>query len=302
MNIQQLKVFIEMCSGRTLAEAAERLGLKQPTASFHLRKLEEELGMELFRKQSRSLQPNDASAELLPYARRIVFLMEEARDTMKALQSEEYGRLRLGSSYTPATYVMPPYFAAYRERYPKVSFTLVVKQAETALGMLRNYEIDAAIVSLGSMEAEGLIIHPLLPDELKLLLSPRHPLAQKTDITLEDMEEETFLLHELGSTSRTLSDDWAAKVGLTWNRVMELGAIETIKEAIKCNMGIGILPYRSVRREIETGELSMKELHLYENRRYICLAYRDEEQLSPQVRAFITFLNHAMQGQPNSMV
>lgn len=292
MNIQQLKVFIEMCGGRTLAEAADKLGLKQPTVSFHLRNLEEELGVELFRKQSRSLSPSGAAVELLPFARRIVYLTEAARDAMATYGSREGGKLRLGASYTPATYVMPPYIAAYRSLFPDVSLQLTVKQAETVLGMLRDYEVDAGIVSLGTSKVKGLKIVPLLPDELRLLMSPGHSLAMESELTVDRLRRETFLLHEAGSTSRSLSDEWARQIGLQWEHVMELGAIETIKEAIKCNMGIGILPVRSVKREAEAGELIMKELPRYENQRYICLAYRDEEQLSGTVRSFIEFVRH----------
>lgn len=294
MNVQQLKVFVEMCGGRTLAETAERLGLKQPTVSFHLRKLEDELGVSLFRKASRTLHPNEAAVELLPYAKRIIYLMEEARLTMAERREQGEGRLRLGASYTPATYVMPPYIAAYRTMYPKISFMLTVKQAESVLSMLRNYEIDAGIVSLGTAEEAGLVIQPLLADELQLLLSPQHRLASKERIDIEDLREETFLLHESGTTSRTLSDEWAAQAGLQWGIVMELGAIETIKEALKCNMGIGVLPRRSVIRETVAGELLMRELPHYVNRRHICLAYRDEEQLSPQVRSFIEFARQSI--------
>lgn len=294
MNVQQLKVFLEVCGGKTLAEAADKLGLKQPTISFHLRKLEEELGVELFRKHSRSLHPTEAASELLPYAKRIVYLMDEARLTMAERREQGEGRLRIGASYTPATYVLPSYLTGFRSLYPKASLMLNVKQAESVLAMLRNYEIDAAIVSLGHTQEAGLVVLPLMTDELQLLMSPEHPLAGKKIIGIDDVREETFLLHETGTTSRTLSDEWASQNGLQWTAIMELGAIETIKEALKCNMGIGILPRRSVEREIKAGELIMRELPCYVNRRQICLAYRDEEQLSPQVRAFIEFMRQRL--------
>lgn len=294
MNVQQLKVFIEMCGGRTLAEAADRLGLRQPTVSFHLRKLEEELGQELFRKLSRSLQPNEASAELLPYAKRIVYLMEEARGAMAAYRDREEGRLRIGASYTPATYVLPFHIANYRKLHDKLNLTLTVKQAETVLSMLRNYEVDAGIVSLGHTSHEGLTVLPLMPDELKLFLSPEHPLSAKQEIGIADLSGETFLLHEVGSTSRTLSDEWAAETGLAWGQVMELGAIETIKESVKRNIGLGLLPIRSAQREVDNGDLVVKDLPDYKNKRYICLVYRNEEQLSAQVRGFIEYIRQVM--------
>lgn len=292
MNVQQLKILLEVCSGKTLAETADKLGLKQPTVSFHLRKLEEELGLPLFHKQARSLRPNDCAADLLPYARRIVSLMDEARDLMEQRRQQSFSKLKLGASYTPATYFLPPYLAEFQRLFPGVRLTLTVKKAESVLQMLRKYEIDAGIVSLGDAEEPGVAIEPIMADELMLLLSPDHRLAERDKVEVADLREETFLLHETGSTSRTLSEQWAGQAGLAWHSVMELGAIETIKEAIKCNIGIGVLPRRSVLREVEAGELAMRSLPQYINRRNICLVYREEEQLTQQVRVFIEYIRH----------
>ncbi len=165
-----------------------------------------------------------------------------------------------------------------------------MKTAETVLGMLRNYDIELAIVSLPDQSERGMVVTPLVADELKLLLSPRHPLTRQETITVDDLRRERFLLHEPGSTSRQLTDEWAGKVGLPFDSVMELGAIETMKEAVKCNMGIAVLPRRSVIRETETGELLQRDLPAYDNRRHICLVYRDEELLSTNARLFMQTL------------
>lgn len=295
MNVQQLKVFLEACSARTLQEAADKLGLKQPTVSFHIRKLEEELSLKLFHKHARSLYPTDTAADLLPYARRIVALMDDAHSMMNERRELGEGKLKLGASYTPATYFMPPHLAEFGKQQPRVRLQLIVKKADSVLVMLRNYEIDVAIVSLPLAPIDGLIVQPLIEDELKLLLSPEHPLAAKGELSEHDLPGQTFLLHEAGSTSRKLTDEWAEHIGLRWQSVMELGAIETIKEAVKCNIGVGVLPKRSVLREVESGDLIMRDLPRYTNRRHICLVYRDEEQLARQVRSFIAFIGQAEQ-------
>ncbi|OWR27696.1 LysR family transcriptional regulator [Saccharibacillus sp. O23] len=290
MNVQQLKVFLEVCRVGTLSAAAQRLELKQPTVSFHLHKLEEELGVELFRKQARTLRPTGAAEELLPYARRIVTLMDEASRQMRSRSGLEKARLRLGASYTPATYFMPPYLAEFRRQNPDIELQLTVKQAGGTLAMLRGYEIDAAVVSLPDGEEKGLTIVPLIEDELQLVMNPGHPLVRENDLSAERLARETFLLHEPGSTSRRLTEDWADAIGLTFSSAMELGAIETIKETLRCNDSVAVLPLRSVLRETEAGELVRRPLPGYVNRRRICLAYRDEPIYSAPVRAFIKYL------------
>lgn len=290
MNVQQLKVFLEVCDSKTLLDASVKLGLKQPTVSFHLRSLEEALGVELFRRVARNLRRTEAADYLLPYARRIVALTDEAAERMAEWREGRGGRLKLGASYTPATYLMPPYLSEFQGQHPEIGLQLSVKKAAAILDMLRRHEIDVAIVSLPDAAESGIRITRLIEDELKLLFSPRHPLASLPSIGVEDLRNRTFLLHESGSTSRRLTDEWADRVGLRFESSMELGAIETIKEALKCNMGVGVLPRRSVVRETNAGELVQRELPGYRNRRFICLACRDEEPLSPPLELFRTFV------------
>ena len=290
MNVQQLRVFEKASACRTITEAAAELGLKQPTVSFHLKKLEESLGIELFRKNAGRLTLTRAGEELLPYARRIASLVEEAEQLMRDHREQGRGKLRIGASYTPATYFLPAYLAEFQEKHPHTMPLLTVKQAGEVLGMLADYEIDVAVVSLPAEPIPGLNVVRLVGDELKLALSPRHPLAVREAITVDELRMEPFLVHEPGSTSRELSERWARDNGLRWNIRMELGAIETIKESVKHGIGIGILPYRSVIKEATEGELAVRDLPGSIPARTISLVYREEDSLVPQASRFIAFM------------
>ncbi|RUS46571.1 LysR family transcriptional regulator [Cohnella sp. AR92] len=290
MNVQQLRVFEKTAACRTITEAAAELGLKQPTVSFHLKKLEETFGVELFRKQAGRLTLTLAGEGLLPYARKISTLVEEAEQLMRDYKEQGRGKLRIGASYTPATYFLPAYLAEFQELYPQTLPLLTVKQAGEVLGMLAGYEIDVAVVSLPDEPVPGLNVVRLASDELKLVLSPRHPLATRRSLTVEELRMEPFLVHEPGSTSRELAERWARNNGLRWNIRMELGSIETIKESVKHGIGIGILPYRSVIKESSEGLLAVRDLPGSIPARTISLAYREEDSLVPQASRFIAFM------------
>lgn len=291
MNIQQLRVFAVAAQCRTLTEVAEELKIKQPTVSFHLKKLETDLGVELFYKQPRQLRLTEAGMALLPYARRITTLVEEADQLVQEYREGGRGTLKVGASYTPATYFLPPFLAEFQERYPNVLPMLTVKKARGIMDLLLGFEIDVAIVSLPEGQREGLHVIPLIADELRLVMSPLHPLSAKEQISLSDLRNEPFLVHEYGSTSRELAELWAKENGFRWKIRMELGAIETIKESVKHHMGISILPERSVIRESQLNDLIVRDLPGYVNRRYICLVYRQDDIMAQQVRTFIDFVS-----------
>lgn len=292
MNIQQLRVFATAAHCRTLTKVADELKIKQPTVSFHLKKLETDLGVELFYKQPRHLRLTQVGTALLPYARRITTLLDEAEQIVEEYRAGGRGSLKIGASYTPATYFLTPYLADFQSRYPQILPMLTVKKARPVLELLRDFEIDVAIVSWSNQQLEGLHVIPLIADELRLVFSPKHRLAAKKAITLHDLRNEPFLVHESGSTSRELAEVWARDNQFRWNIRMELGAIETIKESVKYNMGVSILPERSVLRERETGELTVRDLPGYINHRHICLVYRQDDTMPEHVRTFLHFLQH----------
>ncbi|CAM3339990.1 LysR family transcriptional regulator [Paenibacillus lupini] len=290
MNIQQLRVFAHAARLSTLTEVAAELQLKQPTVSFHLKKLEETIGVELFYKHPRQLRLTDAGQTLLPYAKRICALLDESSQLMKEHREQGRGQLKIGASYTPATYFLPPYLAAFQASYEKVMPQMTVKKAGTVMKLLKEFDIDVAIVSLIVRPMDDVEIIPLADDDLKLVLPSNHPLTLQEHITIEDLRTQSFLLHEHGSTSRELSDLWARENGLQWQVGMELGAIETIKESVKHGIGVGILPWRSVTREVESKELVLRDLPGKVQQRHICLAYRKEDMMAYHVRTFIQYM------------
>lgn len=289
MNPQQLRIFMQAADGRSLTEVAATLGLKQPTVTFHLQKLEQSAGISLFRKQAGRVRLTDAGEALLPYAAKISALLDEASQLMADYREQGRGRLKIGASYTPATYFLPAYLAEFQMQYPLALPTLTVKQAGDALALLESFEVDVAVVSLSEEPYPELNVIPLGEDPLTLAFAPFHPLVSGK-IGIEDLQGQPFLVHEGGSTSRRLSERWAADNGLSWQIRMELGAIETIKEAVKHGMGIGILPRRSARREELSGELVLRELPGKVSVRRICLVYRKEDIPVRQAAAFIDFM------------
>ena len=289
MNIQQLKVIVELAKGKSLIEIGESLNITQPTVSFHIKKLEEELAIPLYKKEKRSLVLSKACLELVPYAEKILSLMDEAKTRMQAVHDLEQPTLKISASYTPATYYLPPYINQFKKEHPNIDVSISINQARTAIQQLKEHRIDLAIISLQHFTVEGLNIHPLVEDKLLLTFSAKSRLGSLAEVTIEDIEDEMFLLHEEGSTSRMVTNEWSKQNRLEMKNRNELGSIEKIKKHVILGEGIGILPEKSIEEELKSGELKAMPLPGYDYRRCICLAYRNEEYVSPQVNDFIWF-------------
>ncbi len=120
-----------------------------------------------------------------------------------------------------------------------------------------------------------------------LAVNKTHPLADKEALTIEDLKEVPFILHESGSVSRKLTMEWAAANQLPLHEALEVSATETMKEAVRQNIGIAIISELNVKREIEEGNMVGFPLPGLNFNRMIYLIYHKHRLLTPPMEHFL---------------
>ncbi|GAE92054.1 LysR family transcriptional regulator YeiE [Gracilibacillus boraciitolerans JCM 21714] len=296
MNHQQLKIFVLTAQYGKLTEVAEYLELKQPTVTFHLNKLQQNIGVQLFSKtRSQQWVLTDAGTAFYHYANQIIQLSHEAEMLMKEYQSLKRGKVFLGASYTPASYILPSHLANFQKKNKEVYVSLMVKKAPSILDRVKNYQLDIGVMAYGPLNDPELNIIPVMEDELVLIMHPNHPLAEKQSIQLHDLSFYSFILHEKKAVSRLLTEQWQQENKLKLKVMMEMGSIQTIKEAIASDIGLSIVPKLTVEREKREGKLLVRTLPNYQNQRYIYLIHRKNQLFTPLMEKFYTYLQHSLQ-------
>ena len=138
MNLQQFKVFVLTVELKKLYLVAQKLGITQPTVTFHLNKLQEELGLALFHTKSyHVIKLTEAGEAFYHYASQIHSLSEEASSTMDVYRGTAAGVLAIGSTHTPATYLLPPFLKQLKLNYPGLSILMDVRPAAYILEKLK---------------------------------------------------------------------------------------------------------------------------------------------------------------------
>lgn len=289
MNLQQLKVLVLLAKHKKLTAVAEILNIKQPTVTFHMKKLEETAGVPLFQQQYKHVMLTDAGEALFHYASRIVSWAEEAEQVLTDYRHFKKGTVIIGASNTPATYFLPRLLGDMQQAYPYVQISLQVKNSPQILDMLHRFEIDFGIIAEYQIDHPDLIATPLVEDEVVIVLHPNHRLAQHEQIPLDLLREERFILREKGSATRRMSEEWAIYNNFQFQIAMELGATEAIKQSIMSGLGISILSRLAVTREVAEGKLVFKKIPPPVLTRHVYLVYHQNRFLTPIVQDFIQF-------------
>ncbi len=289
MNLHQLEIFRVVAQTRSYSRAAATLFLSQPAVSMQVRTLERSLGLTLLERRGRSLRLTEAGRELLAYSERIFALLDETKMVLDELRGARRGTVNVAASTTAGIYVVPALLGSFHRRHPGVNLTLDVLNRYAVHERVRNDEADLAIMGLIE-DVHDLEVAEFLPNELVVTASPRHPLAGRARIPLEELGRETFLLREAGSGTRTDVERIFAQHGVPLRLGMELRSSGAIKQAVAAELGITVIPLAALELELATGRLVILDVVGFPVLRHWSLVRRAGRHLSGAARALWDFL------------
>lgn len=291
MNLQQLKVFVLAVELQKLYLVAQKLEITQPTVTFHLNKLQEDMAVSLFHTKSyHVIKLTEAGKAFYHYASQIVHLSSEAGTLMEEYAGAAAGKLTIGSTHTPATYLLPPLLSRLKRQLPGVYVQLDVRPAPFILDKIKRYELDIGIISQTGIADPELIAYPLMRDDLVLIFHPGHHLASVQKLEAWQLSQYPFISHEAGSISRALIDRWAESNGVQLDATMEISGSEALKAAVRCGIGFGMIAEASIQGELEEGKLTARPIPNWSDRRSIYAVRHRNKLVNPALRGFWSLL------------
>src|ERR1700736_6019911 len=194
------------------------------------------------------------AAESLVQLGQRVFL--DVRETVGAITDrtrELRGTLRLSGGMTVCLYVFPTLLKHLRRVHPQLDVRLTVATAGRSVEEIRAGRVDAGLLTL-PVEETDLGTGPVIHEALLLVTTPNPPLAKRRRIAPHDLVDYPFVLFELGSGTRRVIDRFFASEKIEPAVVMDTENVEIIKAMVKTGLGIGIVPYQAIAREVQTGQ------------------------------------------------
>ena len=290
MELAQLEAFLQVAHHRSFSRAAESLFLTQPSVTARIQSLEREIGERLFERTGRSVTLTDAGHAFIPHAQRALTAVQEGTDAIEAVRHGDVGSIRLGSSTSVATYVLPKTLKHFREQRPRVHIHLTTGNSEDLIERLIAGETHV-VVSRLTQHPEVESLH-LFNDDLALVVSPSHPFAKRGNVTIAEAGQEPFLFFERHSSYHTIVYNMFLRVGVVPESVMELDSMDATKHMVEAGLGIAILPVVSVEREVAAGVLKLVDIREMDQpaQREIGVHVVRSRAIAPPLRDFLRLL------------
>nr|WP_269459386.1 LysR family transcriptional regulator [Candidatus Nitrosoglobus terrae] len=295
-TLRQLQIFEAMVRHNSFRKAAEELFLTQPTVSIQIKKLSEAIGLPLFEQIGKKIHLTPSGRALYKVCCEIIDSLANLEVEIADLKGLKQGQLKL-AVITTAKYFTPRLLGLFCQRYPEIDISLKVTNREKLLERIIQ-NIDDLYILGRPPQNLAMMFRPFLPNPLVIIAPRTHPLVGATNISLQRVAQERFIIRELGSGTRITLEQLFQRNGLDLNVRMELGSNEAIKEAVASGLGLAILSQHSLAIEGITGQVAEFEpvttldVQGFPILRHWYIGYPTGKQLSVVALAFLEYLQN----------
>jgi len=291
-TFRQLRVFNAVARHLSFAKAAETLHVSAPAITMQIKELEAAVGMPLFERQGRKVSLTTSGEYMLVYARKMLALLKDAEDAAARLQRIETGKLTIGMVDT-TTYFIPALLSQFLKEHEGIELVLNVGNRHDLVQWLNNSEVDIAIMGRPPSEMSTRS-EPFAANPLVFVASPEHPLASESGLRAEDLRQQSFIVREQGSGTRTAMEAFFNQARFQPRFTMELQSNDAIKQAVKANLGLSFLSQHTIALELQTKQLCILDVNGTPTVRAWNVVHMLSKMLSPAAEAFRYFiLEHA---------
>ncbi|MED4352877.1 LysR family transcriptional regulator [Schinkia azotoformans] len=286
MEWHQITYFQTVAKMQHITQAAEQLAISQPALSRSIAKLEDELGVKLFNRKGRNIYLNRYGEMFLKRVEQAIKQIEIG--TQEILQDihPESGTINLAFLPSLGMSFVPDILSTYRSEFPNVKFLLHQTSNQEIFSQVKSGKVDLALFSLLE-DDEDLIWEPLMTEELFLIVSKNHWLAEYDEVDLKMIENEPFISFREGYGLRTILQNFCLEAGLAPDIVFEGEDIGTVSGLVSANLGVSIVPNIEVLKKTKVKMIHVKKPIC---NRKIGIAHLKDGYLSPVTKNFIQYV------------
>ena len=275
-----LKAFDATVRAGSISAAARSLGLRQPTLSAHIARLERQHGVELFFRRGRRLELTPFGHSLSECTRRAFRAEEDAMALLTAAGIQSQGQLRICAV---GPYNVTAVIKAFRARRPLVSVAVAIGDSRQVVESILDFRGDIGLL-VHAVDDADLHCQPFRRQPLVVFASRTHPLAGAGSLSLADLQGQEFVFREQGSTTRRVFEQALARAGVSIRVHVEMGSREAVREAVAQGLGLGVVADMAYVPDPRLVKLTLAPPGLATHAHFIC---RQERRGVPLVREFL---------------
>ena len=290
-NLSTYRIFFEVAKQGNISKAAESLYISQPAISKTIVRLEDNLNVKLFKRNSRGVSLTEEGEVLFRHVQEAIHHIEEAENALQKMKDYHIGHLDIGASTTLCRYILLPYLKKFMEEFPNIQINLKNQDSAKNIQVLEAQDIDIALVAIPKhlspnqkvileQEVEDIFVaSPKYIENLKALHGNNFSLFQNATVMLMDDK----------NVSRHYIDMYIRENQLDFKQVIALNTMDLLIDFAKIDMGISCVIRSFVEKDLENGSLVQVDIAPPIPKRKIGFMYH-ANNCSKSLESFLSFL------------
>lgn len=293
-NLNHLRYFYEVARAGNMRRAAVRLGISQPALSKQIQALEDAIGLRLFYRSSRGLQPTPDGEVVFSHCERVFGHLRDLEEAIEALRSGSAGRVTVGAIYSIAVHLLPEYIRRYHELHPKVRFKLLTSRSASVLQGLREHRVDVGFIA-GEPDDDAFTATPIGDNPLVVVAGPSHPfvaeqLERGGPLPVQRLHRADMVAFDDEAPTRRLTERYLDGLDVEPRVLAESPSLEAIKQLVRENVGFAVLPRHCLNEELAAGTLRVVDVSDFHLNRLLFVVHLTRPPLPPAVKRFVDLI------------
>jgi DNA-binding transcriptional LysR family regulator len=255
MDMRQMEMFRAVAEERSFTRAGQRLHVSQSAVSRQVKLLEDELGETLLHRRGRRVTLTPSGELVLAASNRVIRDLQEVVSQISEARQLQRGTLRVGGGMTVCLYVFPRLLRALGRQHPEIDFRVVSGTSEQVLDRIHKHDVDLGLLTL-PIVGRDLEVIPVLKEEMVVVTGRGHVLTRRRLVDAEELGRYPMILYEAGSNTRKAVDGLFVEAGVAADVAMETENVEIIKAMVASGIGVTVIPYSAVAREVRAGRFA----------------------------------------------
>jgi DNA-binding transcriptional LysR family regulator len=283
-TLKQLYSFESVVRLGNFALAARELNITQPAVYMQVKQLQQNIGIDLIVVSGKNVNPTTIGQKFFNDVVKVLAKIEKTNLNLGQLLDPDSGHLTITVATTANSFVSR-LLAKFKKQHPKMSFHLEVTNRSTLIDTIKHSQGDLVIMG-EPPEDENIVCEKFKENHLIAISNPQHKLANKKQISIDDLATEALITREIDSGTRKTVE---RLTGLKFNSQIEINSNEAIIEAVRAGLGIGFVSSSTVELELKVGEIIMLDVVNFPIVRHWHLVHQ-KDKLSPIAKKFKKFI------------
>lgn len=292
MEINQLKYFLAAAQTQNFRRAAELCAVAQSVLSRQIAALEAELGLQLFYRVEKRVMLSEAGSDFAKYARNALEQLQQGQQTIIELKAGERGVIAVGCVEALATTYFPVIFSHFHAKYPNIRLQIKVGGADDLMKLVEQGRLDFGLIFHPITRPELLVVRELFRQPLQLVTPLQHPFVQNhlESVFLEQAVAEPLVILQEGFGLRRIMEGLFERHGFRLEPVAEIDSVEGLKELVKQQIGVTLMPKALIRPVQINTELATIPLRDFNEEFIFALVHRRFGTVSMAARALMLYI------------